>query len=334
MDTLDARAELQMQQEQLNRRERQTMALKPYYQDDYVTLYHGDCREIVPQLPDNSVDAVVTDPPYGIRFMGRRWDYDVPSVETWAGCLRLLKPGGHLLAFASTRTHHRMVCRIEDAGFEIRDMIAWISGSNFPKGRKFPDGTATQLKPALEPITLARKPFTGSVAANVDLYGTGVLNVDPCRIESEPFMKTFGSAPPNRNVLGQYKKRVEPWESHPAGRWPANVAHDGSEEVLALFPESKGGSAARFFFCACASPADRGHGNAHPTVKPTALMRWLCRLVTPAGGVILDPFMGSGSTGKAAVEDGLRFIGIERERESFEIAAKRMAQGVLPLEGC
>jgi DNA modification methylase len=324
-------------------------------------LIHGDCLEVLRAMPDCSVDAVVTDPPYGLSFMGKKWDYDVPGVEVWAECFRVLKPGGHLLCFAGTRTQHRMAVRIEDAGFEIRDMIAWVYGSGFPKSldvskaidkaagaerevvgnnptfRKMQEnasnynlqrnefitapateaakqwqGWGTALKPALEPITVARKPLIGTVAENVLQHGTGAINVDGCRVGE---------------------------------RWPANFIHDGSEEATDLL-----GASARFFYCAKASKRDRDEGvagleklaggmsgrrdgsmgsitmrkNHHPTVKPTDLMRYLCRLVTPPDGTVLDPFMGSGSTGKAAVLEGFRFIGIEREEEYCEIAKARI----------
>lgn len=581
------------------------------------TVLQGDCIEVLRTLPDCSVDAVVTDPPYGLSFMGRKWDYDVPSVDVWAECLRVLKPGGHLLAFAGTRTQHRMCCRIEDAGFEIRDMIAWVYGSGFPKslnvakaiesgsgrpedirrmqmggdyvpscrGRANYDhgagsamdagvaewqpaseaarqwqGWGTALKPALEPITVARKPlgtcatnvlemieselrergvrgeilwkqesasgvarsrkraFSGStrhseqpgtyaktadenetqngahlsqrssgqlgtsgpsqtqdgseslhdcttrdcenqsslrtvvdahvaenesetssrsttstaeghstesvfterstpnlegmdspldtesfagiatgltgstaivrisrdsegfflwpnglpkfvngspltVAENVLNHGTGAINVDGCRVENLDY-------DPSKVQRQQSNRRT--WEAsgfasdhtqptyNAAGRWPANLIHNGSEEVVALFPQStsganptrrggmgyhgavgqdechaprgaESGSAARFFYCAKASKSDRDEGNKHPTVKPTDLMRYLCRLVTPPGGVVLDPFMGSGSTGKAAVLEGFRFVGIEREAEYVEIAKARIAAAQPPL---
>ena len=298
-------------------------------------LHHGDCLEVLRSMPDCSVDSIVTDPPYGLSFMGKKWDYDVPSVDVWVECLRVLKPGGHLLAFAGTRTQHRMAVRIEDAGFEIRDMIAWVYGSGFPKsldvskaidkaagaerevigetkkgaqtestGRygawgdgitptapstdaaKQWQGWGTALKPALEPITVARKPLVGTVAENVLQHGTGAINVDGGRVEG--------------------------------GRWPANFIHDGSEEATDLLKDS-----ARFFYCAKASKADRGE-NHHPTVKPTDLMRYLCRLVTPPNGIVLDPFNGSGSTGCAAVLEGFQYIGIEREAEYIAISEKRI----------
>ena len=374
-------------------------------------LMNSDCLQSLAVVPDNSVDAVVTDPPYGLSFMGKKWDYDVPSVEIWAECLRVLKPGGHLLAFAGTRTQHRMAVRIEDAGFEIRDMIAWVYGSGFPKsldvskaidkaagaerevlgelvnrssfdpggegGGGFQRGTiqitapateaarqwqgwGTALKPALEPITVARKPLVGTVAANVLAHGTGALNVDGCRVGE--FQNTTPSGVDRRNAkLAEMGYRPSAYQmgekapTSPPGRWPANLIHDGSGEVLAGFPETKSGgyppeggqrsrvstcgkptargeqkftssegSAARFFYCAKASKKDRGDGNSHPTVKPTDLMAYLCRLVTPPGGVVLDPFMGSGSTGKAARAEGFNFIGIERDPDYFKIAQSRI----------
>jgi site-specific DNA-methyltransferase (adenine-specific) len=302
-------------------------------------LIHGDCLDVLRTLPSASVDAVVTDPPYGLSFMGKRWDYDVPSVAIWEECLRVLKPGGHLLAFAGTRTQHRMAVRIEDAGFEIRDMIAWVYGSGFPKSldvSKAIDkaagaerdvaarqwaGWGTALKPALEPITVARKPLIGTVAENVLEHGTGALNVDGCRAGTEDMTAQFDREWKQDGTFGN-GKRASQGKQCPPGRWPANLIHDGSEEVVAL-----AGEQARFFYCAKTSKRDRGDGNNHPTVKPADLMRYLCRLVTPPGGVVLDPFMGSGSTGKAAMLENFRFIGIERELEYIEIAKRRM--GVL-----
>ena len=376
-------------------------------------LIHGDCIEVLRSMPDCSVDAVVTDPPYGLSFMGKKWDYDVPSVEVWAECLRVLKPGGHLLAFAGTRTQHRMAVRIEDAGFEIRDMIAWVYGSGFPKSldvskaidkaagverevvgtvKKTPSassgcnegwvrpwaedkttmditapatdaakqwqGWGTALKPALEPITVARKPLIGTVAENVLQHGTGAINVDGGRVGKREKEQFIGAKNGTVNSYGNYfyEKSETPL---PDGRWPANFIHDGSEEANDLLKDS-----ARFFYCAKASKADRDAGcegmqeresastsnggkagkvmtvgaaslrgepkappkshNHHPTVKPTDLMRYLCRLVTPPNGVVLDPFMGSGSTGKAAALEGFNFIGIEREAEYVAIAQARI----------
>ena len=332
-------------------------------------LFLGDCLDGLRQLPDASVDAVVTDPPYGLSFMGKKWDYDVPSVEVWAECLRVLKPGGHLLAFAGTRTQHRMAVRIEDAGFEIRDMIAWVYGSGFPKSldvSKAIDkaagaerevvgfqargnsvntdfmsggnnitapatdaarqwaGWGTALKPALEPITVARKPLSGTVAATVLEHGTGALNVDGCRVEAGSDHAANCS---RSNVTGIWAPHTGAGgvstEAHPQGRWPANLIHDGGEEAAGLL-----GEAARFFYSPKADGTDRNEGtearNIHPTVKPTDLMQYLCRLVTPPGGTVLDPFMGSGSTGKAAQMEGFRFIGCERDPDYFAIAKARI----------
>lgn len=384
------------------------------------TLHHGDCLAVLRTLSDCSVDSIVTDPPYGLSFMGKKWDYDVPSIDVWAECLRVLKPGGHLLAFAGTRTQHRMAVRIEDAGFEIRDMIAWVYGSGFPKSRNLYgdwEGWGTALKPAMEPITVARKPLIGTVAANVLEHGTGALNINACRVptDGEQLRAGSGGIPCRhdenvpRGRAGEasadsryaasgstnFEMTPGPRGGDAAGRWPANLVHDGSPEVVALFPaqagaaapvrgteasvpsvgrvtgkrervpgefHADGGSAARFFYCAKASKSDRESGledapyrvlamsnqakaelargsmhqsdsgmntakvrkNNHPTVKPTDLMAYLCRLVTPSGGVVLDPFMGSGSTGKAAMREGFRFIGIERESEYMEIARARI----------
>jgi len=384
-----------------------------------IDLRLGNSLDVLRTMPDNSIDAVVCDPPYGISFMLRTWDYDIPSVDIWRECLRVLKPGGHLLAFAGTRTQHRMACAIEDAGFEIRDMIAWVYGSGFPKnmdvskaidkaagvdrevlgvdpvrfarlknqvngststgeqwahgGRdvtitapateqaKQWEGWGTALKPALEPVTVARKPITGTVAANVLEHGTGAINIDGCRV-GERDRTDYGLANSKRSQGTCYGQPSESADfDSTKGRFPANLIHDGSDEVIGLFPESNGsggsvpnvkisgygdgvvgtgksdyiggerkkvncgtGSAARFFYCAKANKKDRGEGNSHPTVKPTDLMRYLCRLVTPPGGIVLDPFMGSGSTGKAAVAEGFRFVGIEMIEEYFAIAYERI----------
>jgi len=457
-----------------------------YHKDKSTEIHNGDCLQVLRTLPDSSVDACVTDPPYGLAFMGKRWDYDVPSVEVWQECLRVLKPGGHLLAFAGTRTQHRMAVKIEDAGFEIRDMIAWVYGSGFPKSldvskaidkcngepdrlerftawmrttgltarqinqitstnmgghyltaasqpaiptaalwglirphcRDVPawvdelvqrieaerevvgqvtkassplpnnhdgrwndgqiDGTfnitapateaakqwagwGTALKPALEPITVARKPLTGTVAENVLQHGTGALNVDGCRVGTEIVGWSGGAAGGNTWNAENCGLR-KPGDARPvSGRWPANLIHDGSEEVVGLFPEtvsgnpmermhtdpgrnvasgaSKGGeyfhtgfgdsgSAARFFYCAKADASER-RSSKHPTVKPVALMRHLVRLVCPAGGVVLDPFAGSGTTIEAARLEHCRAIGIEREAEYCADILERLRQGVL-----
>jgi len=285
-------------------------------------LQLGDCLKVLRTHPGASVDACVTDPPYGLSFMGEAWDYDVPQAEVWREVLRVLKPGGHLLAFAGTKTQHRMAVQIEEAGFEIRDMIAWVYGSGFPKSHNLAgewQGWGTALKPALEPITVARKPFKSTVAANVLEHGTGAINVHGCRVAAaagdEPLKWEHGRG---MGFHGAEDRGPCAAGTSP-GRWPANLIHDGSDELCALMSD-----AARFFYCAKASKADRGDGNAHPTVKPTELMRYLCRLVTPPGGVVLDPFMGSGSTGKAAALEGFRFIGIECDPAYYAMAEYRL----------
>ena len=374
-------------------------------------ICHGDCLEVLRTLPDNSVDAVVTDPPYGLSFMGKGWDHGVPGVEFWTEALRVAKPGAHLLAFGGTRTYHRLACAIEDAGWEIRDCVMWVYGSGFPKSHDVskaidkaagaerqggarewvggqrasgilgdnlgtqsrtiydapatPDaarwqGWGTALKPALEPITMARKPLIGTVAENVLAHGTGGINVDGCRVgrdvdDVSGWSQSGSNASENRSMSGaNYARDAKPDAD---GRWPANLIHDGSEEVVGL-----AGDAARFFYCAKASKTDRDEGcegleerqthnrkpdgkstfeksdripsrNHHPTVKPTDLMRYLCRLVTPPGGVVLDPFTGSGSTGKAAIMERFNFIGIEREAEYCEIARARISKAEREIMG-
>ena len=405
-------------------------------------IRHGDCREVLKQLPDCSVDAIVTDPPYELGFMGKAWDSTgvAYQVEVWQECLRVLKVGGHLLAFGGSRTYHRLACAIEDAGFQIRDQIMWVYGSGFPKslniskaidkdagaerevvgkdkagtglglmdksstiGGEFDitapataeakqwEGWGTALKPAHEPIVMARKPLAGTVAQTVLTHGTGGINIDGCRVGNEDTR-----SPASKTALGIMND--DAWQAKEVmagsanGRFPANFIHDGSDEVLELFPQNvKGeigrvgrtsagnydasnykigvvtdtgirdsGSAARFFYCAKANKKDRNEGldgfepkreadriiddgiggdnprnrsntpklNHHPTVKPTGLMRYLCRLVTPPNGTILDPFTGSGSTGKAAILEGFNFIGIEQSAEYVEIATARINHAI------
>jgi hypothetical protein len=412
-------------------------------------LMLGDCRDRLKELPDNSIDSIVTDPPYELGFMGKSWDasgvaYD---VTVWQECLRVLKPGGHLLSFGGSRTYHRMACAIEDAGFQIRDQIMWVYGSGFPKSLNISkaidkaagaerevvgyqklggnaaqstkekggtyasntdsigvaainvpitapataeaevwDGWGTALKPAHEPIVMARKPLDGTVANNVLTHGVGGINIDGSRVgEGTGESKTVQYPDIRGNNYNNASGTVE-YTVTSQGRFPANFIHDGSDEVLQLFPDSKGGaypakrgqavntdfasgqeteggframgdsgSAARFFYCAKASKKDRNEGldhlpevmitgrdvgqdamavphktrsnlsaNYHPTVKPTDLMRYLCRLITPPNGTVLDPFTGSGSTGKAAVLEGFSFIGIEQSAEYIEIAKARI----------
>jgi DNA modification methylase len=401
----------------------------------------GDCLAILPTLDDSSIDAIVTDPPYCLTsitkrfgsptakpaalgphqrtsrgFMGQQWDNDIAfRPDVWAECLRVLKPGGHLIAFGGSRTHHRLWCAIEDAGFELRETLMWLYSTGFPKsldvskaidkhlgaarevvgasrdkhyssegvtsgasiggqqgGYNYQsihsitapatpeaaqwDGWGTALSPSHEPIVLARKPLGRStVAENVMAYGTGALNIDASRVpgidpaNERRLGKSYGDVA--SDTFGQVKHAVV--GGNTLGRWPKNILHDGSDEVVALFPQSKStaqprhngaraksvakghdydhvtqgyddeGSAARFFYTAKPSKRERGEGNVHPCVKPLALMRYLCKLVTPPGGTILDPFAGSGSTGVAAVQEGFVFIGIESSAEYAAIACRR-----------
>ena len=438
-----------------------------------VKLMLGNCLDRLKDLDDNSVDSIVTDPPYGIDFMGKKWDYDVPSTEIWEQAMRVLKPGGYLLAFAGTRTQHRMAVRIEDAGFEIRDMIAWVYGSGFPKSHNISksldkmagadrevvgtydprgtydgkersskaintnwrdqegrndaidnsskaitapatdeakqwDGWGTALKPALEPITVARKPLEEkTVAKNVLKYGTGGINIDASRVGTNQEITNHSRGKESAISKGKYGdskvQETHQTEGQKLGRFPANLIHDGSEEVTSAFPHTKGrsnqgsssstkvdgegvvygkytgelecgtsanrdpigfqeGSAARFFYVPKTSKKDRNDGlenftpkatassefrpnhaekadngedgnpygrwtptqNNHPTVKPTDLMRYLVTMVTPKGGTTLDPFMGSGSTGRGAKLGGFNFIGIELDENYLEIAKARI----------
>lgn len=369
-------------------------------------LLHGDCLELLPTLGSGSVDSCVTDPPYHLTagkkggtgvaslnlkspagraristgFMGKEWDGgDVAfRPEIWAEVLRVLKPGGHVAAFGASRGYHRMACAIEDAGFEIRDSLMWVYGTGFPKSRNLDgewEGWGTALKPAFEPIVLARKPLSeGTVVANVLRWGTGALNIDGCRIGYENDAPNPATNPLYRLQNGYknagnddsgsnsfiIKGRGESSVANPQGRWPANVVHDGSDEVVGAFPNSNGsgnarvlkrgkrlddgwgmqdapgdlrdagtGSAARFFYSAKASKADR-NGSKHPTVKPIALMEWLATLITPPGGTILDPFAGSGTTGAAARNKGFKVILIEREDEYVKDIKRRLGVEVAP----
>lgn len=301
-----------------------------------VQVLHGDCRNELELLADNSIDSIVTDPPYELGFMGKSWDasgiaYD-PTM--WGQCLRAIKPGGHMLAFSGSRTYHRMVCAIEDAGFEIRDQIMWIYGSGFPKSLNIAkqtgsdewDGWGTALKPAHEPIVLARKPLDGTVANNISTHGTGGLNINGCR-HGEGAKKWVT---PRGGIWSTDPTAKAELIDNPLGRYPANLIHDDSEEITELLPLDKSKrSASRFFYSAKANNTDRNEGiadktNKHPTVKPTELMRYLVRLVTPPNGTVLDPFTGSGSTGKAAVLEGFSFIGIEQSEEYVHIAKARI----------
>lgn len=314
----------------------------------YVVL-RGECEEVLPVLYEpNSFDAVVTDAPYGYKFMGKRWDYDVPSVDTWRCVLDVMKPGAWLVCFAGPRTYHRMAVNIEDAGFEIRDQIMWLYGSGFPKsrdaGKDHPDfeGWGTALKPAHEPIVLARKPLAGTMKNNLNLHFVGPLNIDGCRVPGRDRTE-YGLSKSQRSQGSTYgAPSVSADFDASKGRWPANLLLTGIDEPWA-----------RYFYQPKATKKDRNEGvslqekqyshdgrtkpienayqrnkskaaNHHPTVKPTDLMRYLCRLVTPPGGTILDPFAGSGSTGKAAATEGFGFVGIEREKEYVTIAKQRI----------
>ena len=380
------------------------------------TIIHGDALEVLKGIPADSFDSCVTDPPYGLGFMGKAWDKSgiANNVDLWREVLRVLKPGAHLLSFGGSRTYHRMACAIEDAGFEIRDQIMWIYGSGFPKSldvskaidkaagavrevvgfdpvaakraaavgtnafgdykgqtgdvtatatdaAKQWEGWGTALKPAHEPICVARKPFKGTVAENVLQHGTGAINVDGCRIETQQSRPLIISK--NGDSKACFGQGLNNSWQDPAGtilgRFPANVIHDGSEEVVGMFPESPGaiadvplnsrktkdvygkydhnsgmpargdnGSAARFFYCAKASRDERGPGNNHPTVKPLALIQYLVKLVTPPGGIVLDPFCGSGTLGIAAGKLGMKWQGIELNPKYIEIAERRIEREV------
>jgi DNA modification methylase len=373
-------------------------------------VLNGNCLDVMREMDDASIDAVVTDPPYGLEFMGKEWDKGVPGVPFWAEALRVAKPGAHLLAFGGTRKYHRLACAIEDAGWEIRDCVMWVYGSGFPKsldvskaidkaagaerevigsvrtnvgmqGGNFTagsqsadvpvtapatdaarqwEGWGTALKPAWEPVIVARKRVEGTVAENVLKYGTGGINVGGCRIGTESVkINTWdnGAKPFGGGAGNDYSGRTG------QGRWPANIIHDGSDEVVRLFPETGpskanarggtnpnpmdwgnsrpdgnvvkghddiGGSAARFFYTAKADSSERptvrvdGQKCGHPTVKPVDLMRYLCRLVTPPGGKVLDPFAGSGSTLQAALEEGFSCIGIELNQEYVALIHERL----------
>lgn len=421
-------------------------------------LLNGDCLNVLKELEDNSVDCVITDPPYGLSFMGKKWDYDVPNIEVWKECLRVIKSGGHLLSFAGTRTYHKICSGIEDAGFEIRDMISWLYGSGFPKslnigkqidkiqgnereiigvsnnekdfrdvGKKVKEeigidklsfgtienaerkdleitkgnseweGWGTALKPACEPIVVARKPLSErTVALNVLKWGTGGINIDDCRVGNEvtkTCMKDLSQAHGNQFGKAGIKYPTKYFKENTPGRFPANIILD--EEAGQMLDEQSGisksvsrkprrainenqntyssskfgqqtgqehndkGGASRFFYCAKASKSERNEGmkdlepkqmykkdnsaqsleifgttdggrqprkNNHPTVKPIKLMQYLIKLVTPKNGIVLDPFMGSGTTGIACVKLNRRFIGIEREIEYMKIAEARIEE--------
>lgn len=311
-----------------------------------------DCRHGLATLPSNSVDAVITDPPYEIGFMDNGWDRSgiAYSVQLWQEVLRILKPGGHLLAFGGSRTYHRLTCAIEDAGFDIRDCIMWVYGQGYPKSANVGNGWGTGLKPAHEPICVARKKLIGkTVTQNMQMVGVGGLNIEACRIPIDAEIDASQLRTMNTSQhdggdgwgMGTSGPREDVRVLGNEGRWPSNFIHDGELQ----FPNGEG----RFFYCAKASRRDREEGlelmakqvagvgalrdgertaspraNAHPTVKPTDLMRYLCKLVTPFGGLIVDPFAGSGSTGKAAVIECYQFLGFELDPNFAQIANTRV----------
>jgi len=298
-----------------------------FYLESHLRLVNADCIEAVSQIRDSFVDAVVTDPPYELS-MERKWDTTGVSfrAETWAAILRTVKPGGHAVIFGGTRTHHHLWLAVEAAGFEIRDCLMWIYSVGFPKSKNMDGerhGWGTALKPAWEPILLCRRPLSEkTVAENVSRWGTGAINIEGCRIETA-----------ERLVGGSHSKTLKSRDDgygmrtggvvyrQPSGRWPANLVLD--EKTAAALGEN-----ARYFYCAKASTRERGEDNTHPTVKPLALMRWLITLVTPPGGVVLDPFCGSGTTLLAARELGFAAIGVELSTEYCEIAKRRLVERV------
>jgi site-specific DNA-methyltransferase (adenine-specific) len=383
------------------------------------SLLLGDCRAVLPTLPEASLEACVTDPPYELGFMGKAWDSSGVATDpaTWRAVHRVLKPGAYLLACGGTRTYHRMAVAIEDAGFEIRDCLAWLYASGFPKSLNLGEGLGTALKPAYEPIIMARKRFTGTVAANVAAHGTGALNIDACRIrmsadDAETIRTMSGWGKAGSMYIGHVLdvdgslNRVTDAAAHDLGRWPANVTlddgaarvldeqsglstssatpagtwragmgyHGGVGRVLTTDTPDDTGGASRFFFTAKPSREERDWGceafeaktaaeltnrapgskglqnpragiragsmdrdvaarvarNHHTTVKPVALMRWLVRLVTPIGGTVLDPFLGSGTTGMACRAEQRGYVGIEQDAAYLALAQARIA-AVAPL---
>lgn len=328
-------------------------------------VFLGDCLDVMQALPDASVDSIVCDPPYGIGFMGKAWDALPPGVGWAAECLRVLKPGGHLVAFGGTRTYHRLVVALEDAGFEIRDTISWCYWSGFPKSLDVSKATksdawagfGTAIKPAVEPAVLARRPLVGTVAANVLEHGTGALNIDGCRFApgAKEWPGPSGKIPeyPNgpRGNTGSgaafggrgLGRRDEPVFAHDLGRFPANLVHvpkasrKERERGTEGLPTRTGaeavgraeGSPGSLSPGAGAGRTAREIRNFHPTVKPVRLLRWLCRLVTPPGGLVLDPFAGSGSCGVAAVLEGFAYVGVEIDPAYHPIAEARIRHALV-----
>lgn len=319
-------------------------------------LLQGDCLDVLEGLEAESVDAIVTDPPYGIDWQNEDWDGAAireaaaqaggerlrpnQAFEVWCGlwaaqCARVMKPGAHLLAFGAARTFHRLACGLEDAGLEIRDTLMWIYGTGMPRSRRYPGGRSTTLKPAFDPILLARKPLSGTTAETIERFGTGALNVDACR--------SGGSHP--ANVFVGHEPDCEEGKVCAPGCAAALLDAQAEEARSSSGPRTP---PTRFLYCPRVSRAEREAGceelpvrtldlypeagqrpdgrtrNPHPAVKPLELMRWLVRLVCPPGGLVLDPFMGSGTTGAAAALEGRRFCGIELEPAYIEISAARI----------
>jgi len=294
-------------------------------------IFNGDNLEVLSTLETNSIDSIVTDPPYGLKLLGNKWDYDIPSSGTWKEFLRVLKPGGHLLSFSSPRTYHRMATAIEESGFEIKDQLMWIYGQGFPKSTNMVkqikgwDGWGTNLKPAHEPIVMARKHLDGTYKENVLKWGTGLLNIDLSRIKTG-VQPTPAHRTKNTNQGDVFNFRENNYKPNKLGRFPSNViiSEVAGEEIETM---KMGGS--KFFYCPKINTKDKGIGNTHPTVKPTVLMQYLVRLVTPQWGKVLDGYFGSGSTGKACIREGFEFIGIELETDYYNMAVNRCKQELL-----
>jgi DNA modification methylase len=288
-------------------------------------VINGNNIEVLKTFPDNHFDSIVTDPPYGIDFLGNDWDANTGALETYQECLRVLKPGGHILAFSAARTYHHLAVTIEQAGFEIRDQIMWIYSSGFPKsqdvGKKLDKknivndflGWGNALKPAHEPICMARKPMTNSIVKNVQEWGTGAINIDACRVGDEQRTVPVPSADDRvDNTMFKLNSKIHHTrEATTLGRFPTNV-----------IGEIEGYQ--KYFYCPKVNTKERGEYNNHPTVKPVELMKYLVNLVTPKGGTVLDPFNGSGSTGMACVELNFNYVGIDLDSNYVDISVKRI----------